>query len=168
VIKSIRSFTEKTFDVHLMIESPERYIKEFVEAGADIITVHAEATTHLHRILQYIKSFGIKAGVSLNPGTPLSVLDYILDDIDMVLIMTVNPGFGGQSFIPAMYEKIKALSTMKDMHNKTFDIQVDGGIGLDNLKRVVDAGANVIVAGSAIFNAEDLEVQIENFKSINL
>jgi ribulose-phosphate 3-epimerase len=168
VIKSIRSFTEKTFDVHLMIESPERYIKEFVEAGADIITVHAEATTHLHRILQYIKSFGIKAGVSLNPGTPLSVLDYILDDIDMVLIMTVNPGFGGQSFIPAMYEKIKAVSTMKDMHNKTFDIQVDGGIGLDNLKRVVDAGANVIVAGSAIFNAEDLEVQIENFKSINL
>jgi ribulose-phosphate 3-epimerase len=168
VIKSIRSFTEKTFDVHLMIESPERYIKEFVAAGADIITVHAEATTHLHRILQYIKSFGIKAGVSLNPGTPLSVLDYILDDIDMVLIMTVNPGFGGQSFIPAMYEKIKAVSTMKDMHNKTFDIQVDGGIGLDNLKRVVDAGANVIVAGSAIFNAEDLEVQIENFKSINL
>jgi ribulose-phosphate 3-epimerase len=168
VIKSIRSFTEKTFDVHLMIESPERYIKEFVEAGADIITVHAEATTHLHRILQYIKSFGIKTGVSLNPGTPLSVLDYILDDIDMVLIMTVNPGFGGQSFIPAMYEKIKALSTIKDMHNKTFDIQVDGGIGLDNLKRVVDAGANVIVAGSAIFKAKDLELQIENFKSINL
>jgi ribulose-phosphate 3-epimerase len=168
VIKSIRSFTKKTFDVHLMIESPERYIKEFVEAGADIITVHAEATTHLHRILQYIKSFGIKTGVSLNPGTPLSVLDYILDDIDMVLIMTVNPGFGGQSFIPAMYKKIKALSTMKDMHNKTFDIQVDGGVGLDNLKMVVDAGANVIVAGSAIFNAEDVEAQIENFKSINL
>ena len=168
VIKAIRSYSKKPFDVHLMIQNPERYIDEFVNAGADIITIHAEATTHLHRAIQYIKSFGVKVGVSLNPSTPLDVLEYILDEIDMVLIMTVNPGFGGQSFIPSMYTKIEQLSKIREEKNQTFDIQVDGGISLDNLKRVVDAGANVIVAGSAIFSAKNLEQQIESFKSINL
>ncbi len=168
IIKSVRKYTEKVFDVHLMIDQPERYISEFVDAGADIITVHAESTTHLHRTIQYIKSFGVKAGVSLNPASPLNLLDYVIDDVDMVLIMTVNPGFGGQTFIPSMYDKIKKIAKIREEHKKTFDIQVDGGVGLDNLKKVVDAGANVIVAGSAIFNADNLELQIENFKSINL
>ncbi len=168
IIKSVRKYTKKVFDVHLMIDQPERYISEFVDAGADIITVHAESTTHLHRTIQYIKSFGVKAGVSLNPASPLNLLDYVIDDVDMVLIMTVNPGFGGQTFIPSMYDKIKKIAKIREEHKKTFDIQVDGGVGLDNLKKVVDAGANVIVAGSAIFNADNLELQIENFKSINL
>ncbi len=168
IIKSVRKYTKKVFDVHLMIDQPERYISEFVDAGADIITVHAESTTHLHRTIQYIKSFGVKAGVSLNPASPLNLLDYVIDDVDMVLIMTVNPGFGGQTFIPSMYDKIKKIAKTREEHKKTFDIQVDGGVGLDNLKKVVDAGANVIVAGSAIFNADNLELQIENFKSINL
>lgn len=166
VIQGIRSYTEKCFDVHLMIQKPERYIQNFVDAGADMITVHVESTTHLHRTIQQIKSYGVQAGVALNPATPLEVLNYVLEDVDMVLIMTVNPGFGGQVFIPAMYEKIKELAALKQKSGYNFDIQVDGGIDLKNLSKVVNAGATIVVAGSAIFNSSSVEQQIKAFKSI--
>ncbi|MBN2220862.1 MAG: ribulose-phosphate 3-epimerase, partial [Vallitaleaceae bacterium] len=164
VIQAIRKYTKKFFDVHLMIEKPERYIKEFVDAGADLINVHQEATTHLHRTLQLIKSYGIKAGVTLNPATPIATLEHVLSEVDMVLLMTVNPGFGGQSFIPSMYKKIAQLKKLRDEKGYSFDIQVDGGVGLDNVKQVVEAGANVIVAGSAIFGAEDVAKRIAEFR----
>lgn len=152
VISAVRKCTEKVFDVHLMIEKPERYLEDFKKAGADIITIHAEATQHLQRTLQKIRELGLKAGISLNPSTPLDILKYLLDDVDMVLLMSVNPGFGGQKFIPAIYEKIADLKNM--IGDRNIDIEVDGGISSDNIEKVVKAGANVIVAGSAIFNAE--------------
>ena len=151
VIKSIRSCTDRIFDVHLMIEEPARYINEFAEAGADIITVHAEACKHLDRTVEMIKEKELIAGVALNPSTPLSAIEYVLPKVDMVLIMTVNPGFGGQSFIESMLEKIKELKQLIDDKNLNVDIQVDGGIKPDNIHKVVEAGANIIVAGSAIF-----------------
>ncbi len=148
VIKSIRNCSDKVFDVHLMIEKPERYIKNFVDAGADIIVVHAEACTHLHRVIQEIKSYGIKAGVSLNPHTPVDVIKHILPELDMVLIMSVNPGFGGQSFIPFSLDKIREIRAL----SATVDIQVDGGIVEETGKMCVEAGATVLVAGSYVFN----------------
>lgn len=148
VIKSIRNCSDKVFDVHLMIEKPERYIKNFVDAGADIIVVHAEACTHLHRVIQEIKSYGIKAGVSLNPHTPVNVIKHILPELDMVLIMSVNPGFGGQSFIPFSLDKIREVRAL----SATVDIQVDGGIVEETGKMCVEAGATVLVAGSYVFN----------------
>lgn len=148
VIKSIRNCSDKVFDVHLMIEKPERYIKNFVDAGADIIVVHAEACTHLHRVIQEIKSYGIKAGVSLNPHTPVDVIKHILPELDMVLIMSVNPGFGGQSFIPFSLDKIREVRAL----SSTVDIQVDGGIVEETGKMCVEAGATVLVAGSYVFN----------------
>lgn len=148
VIKSIRNCSDKVFDVHLMIEKPERYIKNFVDAGADIIVVHAEACTHLHRVIQEIKSYGIKAGVSLNPHTPVDVIKHILPELDMVLIMSVNPGFGGQSFIPFSLDKIREVRSL----SSTVDIQVDGGIVEETGKMCVEAGATVLVAGSYVFN----------------
>ena len=148
VIKSIRNCSDKVFDVHLMIERPERYIKNFVDAGADIIVVHAEACTHLHRVIQEIKSYGIKAGVSLNPHTPVDVIKHILPELDMVLIMSVNPGFGGQSFIPFSLDKIREVRAL----SATVDIQVDGGIVEETGKMCVEAGATVLVAGSYVFN----------------
>lgn len=148
VIKSIRNCSDKVFDVHLMIEKPERYIKNFVDAGADIIVVHAEACTHLHRVIQEIKSNGIKAGVSLNPHTPVDVIKHILPELDMVLIMSVNPGFGGQSFIPFSLDKIREVRAL----SATVDIQVDGGIVEETGKMCVEAGATVLVAGSYVFN----------------
>lgn len=148
VIKSIRNCSDKVFDVHLMIEKPERYIKNFVDAGADIIVVHAEACTHLHRVIQEIKSYGIKAGVSLNPHTPVDVIKHILPELDMVLIMSVNPGFGGQSFIPFSLDKIREVRAL----SATVDIQVDGGIVEETGKMCVEAGATVLVAGSYVFN----------------
>ena len=148
VIKCIRKCTELVFDVHLMIDKPERYIEDFVKAGADIVVVHAESTIHLHRVIQQIKSFGVKAGVSLNPSTPEEVLKYIINDIDMVLVMSVNPGFGGQKFIPAVVEKIKAIKKMR----ADIDIEVDGGITDETIKVCVDAGANIFVAGSYVFS----------------
>lgn len=154
VIRSIRPVTSLPFDVHLMVEEPSRYIEEFVACGADSITVHAEACKHLHRTVQQIKSCGVKAAVSLNPATPLSALDYVLEDLDMVLLMTVNPGFGGQTYIEGMTEKIRALRGLADQKNPSLDIQVDGGIKLSNVKTVLDAGANVIVAGSSVFGKE--------------
>ena len=155
VIKSLRKETEALFDVHLMIEEPGRYIDDFAEAGADLITLHAEATKHLHRAIQQVKAKGLKVGVALNPATPLSALDYVLEELDMVLIMTVNPGYGGQSFIPAVLDKIADLRKMIIQTGRDIDIEVDGGVSTDNCKTIINAGANVLVAGSAVFNADD-------------
>ena len=154
VIKTIRKCTERMFDVHLMIDEPVRYIDDFATAGADIITVHAEACKHLDRTIHAIKDRGVLAGVALNPATPLSVLDYILPECDMVLLMSVNPGFGGQKFIPESLDKIREVRAMLNEKNLDTDIQVDGGIYVENVREVLDAGANVIVAGSAVFRGD--------------
>jgi ribulose-phosphate 3-epimerase len=157
VIGSLRSCTDRIFDVHMMVEEPGRYINDFKEAGADLICVHAEACTHLDRTINQIKEAGLKAGVALNPATPLSVLDFILTEVDMVLIMTVNPGFGGQKFIPYTLDKVKALRRICKERNLETDIQVDGGVTCENVRELIEAGANVFVAGSAVFkgNAAD-------------
>ena len=163
VIESIRKNSNLFFDVHLMIEEPDRYVETFAKLGADSITVHAEACTHLHRTIHHIKELGLKCCVALNPATPLSVLDYVLQDLDMVLIMTVNPGFGGQAFIPEMYEKIRQLREwIQDKKLKT-DIQIDGGVCFENVQAVLDAGANVLVAGSCVFkgNIEENVVALQ-------
>jgi len=162
VIKSLRAKSNLFFDVHMMVTEPVRYVDAMVDAGADMITVHVEACKHLHRTIQAIKAKGIKAGVVLNPGTSLSVLDYILEDVDMVLLMTVNPGFGGQKYIPTMTAKIKALKEMIDARGLNVDIEVDGGATPDNVKMLLEAGANVIVAGSAVFGG-DITAQVEKF-----
>lgn len=162
VIKSIRSTSKKVFDVHLMVSNPERYIDDFIEAGADLITIHAEACKHIDRTLYYIKQKGVKAGIALNPATSLSTLDYVLDLADMILIMTVNPGFGGQKFIDGMLDKVRDLRELLNEKGLNTDIQVDGGITLSNVNHVIDAGANVIVAGSAIFKG-DIEENTKSF-----
>ena len=165
VIKSIRSCTDRIFDVHLMIEEPARYINEFAEAGADIITVHAEACKHLDRTVEMIKEKGLIAGVALNPSTPLSAIEYVLPKVDMVLIMTVNPGFGGQQFIPYTLQKIKDLKDMLKKTGNKADIEVDGGIKTDNVRQVLEAGANIIVAGSAVFSG-DIGKNVNDFLEI--
>ncbi|MCI8668350.1 MAG: ribulose-phosphate 3-epimerase [Lachnospiraceae bacterium] len=165
VIQSIRKTTNQCFDVHLMIDEPVRYIEDFAAAGADMITVHAEACRHLDRTVHAVLESGCKAGVVLNPSTSLHALDYILSDVDMVLLMSVNPGFGGQSYIPQITEKISALRRMIDERNLPVDIEVDGGIKTDNLKMVLEAGANVIVAGSAIFSG-NISENVKAFKRI--
>lgn len=159
VIKAIRNKTNLVFDVHLMIDKPERYIEDFAKAGADIIVVHAESTIHLHRVIQQIKATGKKAGVSLNPATPVDVLKYIIDDLDMVLVMSVNPGFGGQKFIESSVQKIKDVRAL----SKTVDIQVDGGITDETIGRCIEAGANVFVAGSYVFSG-DYKERIDSLK----
>lgn len=159
VIKAIRDKTNLTFDVHLMIDKPERYIEEFAKAGADIIVVHAESTIHLHRVIQQIKSFGKKVGVSLNPATPIDILKYIINDLDMVLVMSVNPGFGGQKFIESTLQKIKDVRALSE----TIDIQVDGGITDKTIGKCIKAGANIFVAGSYVFSGNYKE-RIENLK----
>lgn len=164
VIKNIRKFTNIPFDVHLMIDKPERYIKDFVDAGADIITVHQEATTHLHRTIEMIKSFGVKAGVALNPATPLETLEYVLDYVDLVLIMTVNPGFGGQKFIDSTRRKIKKIKRMVTERDLNVLIEADGGIKLDNFREIVDCGLDIIVVGSGIFEADDIVERVRMFK----
>lgn len=166
IISKIRKTTNLTFDVHLMIDRPERFLKDFAKAGSDIITVHAEATTHLHRTIQEIKALGIKAGVSLNPATPLDVLKYVLDDLDLVLIMSVNPGFGGQSYINTMYDKISDLRKMIDNTGKHILLEVDGGVKLDNAVSIAEAGADILVVGSDIFGAEDVTVRTREFKEL--
>jgi ribulose-phosphate 3-epimerase len=158
IIEAIRPVTKKIFDVHLMIAPVDRYLEAFAKAGADIITVHAEAGPHLDRSLQLIKSMGKKAGVSLNPATPVSVLNHVLDRLDLILVMTVNPGFGGQAFIPAMLDKIAQVREM--VRGRNIDIEVDGGITRANARDVARAGANVLVAGSAIFKAKDYGSEI--------
>ncbi|MEA2040951.1 MAG: ribulose-phosphate 3-epimerase [Bacteroidota bacterium] len=156
VMKDVKRVTKLPLDVHLMIEHPEQYIDAFADAGADYLTVHAEATSHLHRAVQQIKSKGIKAGVSLNPHTPLSVLENILSDIDLILIMSVNPGFGGQSFIPNTLKKLEKLNRMLSEHDaRHIEIEVDGGVKLDNIKQVSDAGCDIFVSGSGIFKAQN-------------
>jgi len=162
VIASIRKNSKLIFDVHLMVQEPIRYLKAFKEAGADIITVHAEACTHLHRTVSKIKELGLKAGVSLNPATPLDVLEYVLEDLDMVLIMSVNPGYGGQSFIPSTLQKIKDLKTMAHKSGAIIDIEVDGGITIANVDYVLEAGANVIVSGTSVF-VGDINQNIVDF-----
>ena len=155
VIRSIRPCTDRIFDVHLMIEEPGRYIEDFV--GADIITVHAEACKHLDRTIASIKERGILAGVALNPATPLQTVEYVLEKVDMVLIMTVNPGFGGQKFIPYTLQKVRDLKKMIDARGLKTDIEVDGGVNLFNVEEILSAGANIIVAGSAVFNGDVAE-----------
>ena len=163
VIASIRKNTKLVFDVHLMIEEPIRYLEAFKEAGADIVTVHAEACTHLHRTVTRIKELGMKAGISLNPASPLYDLEYILQDLDMVLIMTVNPGFGGQTLIPGILRKITELKKMADSRGVKLDIEVDGGITLENVAAVLEAGANVIVSGTSVFRG-DIKANVAGFK----
>ena len=159
VISSIRKNSNLVFDVHLMVENPDRFIKDMVDAGADVITVHAEATKHLNRTIQLIKSYGKKVGVALNPSTPLDVIKYDLKDIDIVLIMTVNPGFGGQAFIEGMLQKIRDLRSI----DPNIDIQVDGGINNKTSKLVKEAGANILVAGSYLFKG-DYKQKIESLR----
>ncbi|CEN26403.1 ribulose-phosphate 3-epimerase [Paraclostridium sordellii] len=164
IVKSLRNDVNMVFDAHLMIENPDNYIKDFADAGCDIIVVHEETCTHLHRTIQNIKSHNVKAGVALNPATPIENIKYVLKDVDMVLIMTVNPGFGGQSFIDGMIDKIKELKLLIDEQGLEVDIQVDGGIKPSNVDKVVKAGANVIVAGSAIFNSDDIDATVKEFR----
>lgn len=165
VMKSIRKQSKCVFDVHLMIEEPVRYLQDFKEAGADLITVHAEACKHLDRTVNAVKELGCKVGVALNPSTSLHVLDYILDSLDMVLIMSVNPGFGGQSFLPYSLQKIRDVKNMIEERGLSMDIQVDGGVKLTNAKEIIDAGANVLVAGSAVFGEHTAE-NVRAFKEI--
>jgi len=164
VVEAVRKITDLPLDVHLMIEHPDRYVPDFARAGADIIVVHAEAAVHLHRSVQLIKSLGKKAGVSLNPATPLSALEYVLDELDLVLLMTVNPGFGGQSFIEACLPKIHALRAMLDRRGCEAELEVDGGVKIDNIDRISHAGADVFVAGSAVFGSSDYVATIKELK----
>jgi ribulose-phosphate 3-epimerase len=161
VMKSLLGKTKLPFDVHLMIENPDQYLEDFATENTEIITVHAEACKHLHRTVQHIKSLGIRAGVSINPATPVSVLDAIIEDIDLVLIMSVNPGFGGQKFIPSAMEKIKALKELKERRNPKLEIEIDGGITAENIKSVTDAGVELVVAGSSVFGAPDIEKRVK-------
>lgn len=157
VVKALRPHSKMVFDVHLMIDEPIRYLSDFAKAGADIIVIHQEATKHLHRTIMAVKEMGLKVGVSLNPATPIATLEYVLHELDMVLLMSVNPGFGGQSFIESSIEKIEALKQMIERKNLSTEIQVDGGITQDNVHRVAKAGANIFVAGSAIFGKENIQ-----------
>lgn len=165
VMKSIRNLSKCVFDVHLMIEAPDRYLPDFKDAGADLITVHAEACTHLDRTVTAIREMGLKAGVALNPATPLDVVEYVLDKIDMVLIMSVNPGFGGQSFLPYSLDKIRKLKQLIEERGLSVDIQVDGGVKLTNAKEILEAGANILVAGTAVF-AGNAKENVKEFKKI--
>ena len=164
IVEAVRRVTTLPLDVHLMIAEPDRYIDSFAKAGADIIVVHAEATNHLHRTVQLIKSLGKRAGVSLNPATPLQVLDYVLEDLDLVLLMTVNPGFGGQSIIEGCIPKIQALRAIMDRRGSEAELEVDGGVKTDNIARIAHAGADVFVAGSAVFNSPDYGATISELK----
>lgn len=164
IIKSIRKLSNLTFDVHLMIDTPSRYIKDFADAGADIITVHYESEVHLDRAIDYIKSLGMKAGVALNPGTEVSLIKNLISKVDMVLIMSVNPGFGGQSFISYSLDKIREVKKLADEFNKELLIEVDGGVDKNNIKEVLNAGASVIVAGSAVFKNNEIEKNIKALK----
>jgi len=166
VMKSLNNCTGLMYDVHLMIENPDAYIEEFAGEKTEYITVHQEACVHLHRTVQHIKNLGIKAGVSVNPATPLCLLEEILEDVDLVLIMSVNPGFGGQKFIESSLEKIEKLSEMRKNRGLKFLIEVDGGVNLENAPLLCKAGADILVAGSAVFGADDVKKRTEEFKSL--
>ncbi|HLB05691.1 MAG TPA: ribulose-phosphate 3-epimerase [Thermodesulfobacteriota bacterium] len=166
VVAAIRKVTKLPLDVHLMIETPDKYIADFAKAGSDIITVHAEACVHLHRTVGFIKEQGVRAGVSLNPSTPLSLLDHILGDVDLVLLMTVNPGFGGQKFIKTMLPKIAEMRSILDNRGLNVELMVDGGVTLENIAEISKAGADAFVAGSAVFGSQDYKKTIEDMKRI--
>ncbi|HBY90273.1 MAG: ribulose-phosphate 3-epimerase [Ruoffia tabacinasalis] len=165
VMKFIRPLTDKTFDCHLMIEEPERYIELVAESGADIISVHVEATKHIHRVIQQIKQTGTKAGVVINPGTPVGAIEAVLADVDLVLAMTVNPGFGGQTFIPSSLNKIKQLKALREENNYNYEIEVDGGINEETSKKCLEAGADVLVAGSYIFSHNNRKEAIDSLRN---
>lgn len=168
IVEAIKPVTNLPLDVHLMIENPDYYIPSFAEKGASIITVHQEACPHLHRTIQLIKDMNVKAGVVINPATPIEMIKEILSYADLVLIMTVNPGFGGQSFIHEMIPKIKAIAKLRDQYNYNYEIEIDGGVNVETAKLCTDAGADVLVAGSAIFNENDRKKAIEDLrKAIN-
>jgi len=164
VVEACRKVTKLPLDVHLMIENPERYVADFAKAGADYLVVHAETGYHLHRLVQSIKELKVKAGVSLNPATPLEALDYVLGDLDLVLIMSVNPGFGGQAFIPSALDKIRRLRRTLDERNLSVEIEVDGGVKPANGAEIASAGADILVAGSAVFGARDYAAAIKGIR----
>ena len=164
IVKCLRPHTELPFDVHLMIENPDQYIKDFKEAGADIITVHVEACRHLHRTLQLIKQYVMQCGVVLNPHTPLEMIKHVLQEVDWILIMSVNPGFGGQTFIPDSLNKIATLNQWRQEQNLSYVIEVDGGVNEETARLCEEAGADVVVAGSAVFNAVDRQLAIQKIK----
>ncbi len=164
IVEAIRPITKLPLDVHLMIENPDQYIEVFANAGADYLTVHVEACKHLHRTIHYIKSFGVKAGVVLNPATPVQTIEHVIDDIDMVLLMTVNPGFGGQKFIEQVLPKIRQVKELVDKKGLSVEIEVDGGVNEETARKCVEAGANVLVAGSAIYNERDRKKAIEKIR----
>lgn len=165
IVESLRPVTDLPLDVHLMIENPELYIEDFVKAGANIISIHVEACRHLHRTIQQIKSLGAQAGVVLNPATPIGTIEHILSEVDLVLLMTVNPGFGGQSFIPSVVPKIEQLSSLIKEQQLQVEIEVDGGVNRETAQSCIEAGANVLVAGSAIFNEADRRQAIEQIRA---
>lgn len=166
VIQSIRKSSNLIFDVHLMIVEPERYVEAFYKAGADIINFHVEATKNPALVLSKIKSLGVKAGITIKPNTPVSDIVPYLEDVDMVLIMTVEPGFGGQKFMPEKMKKVEELVKIREQKNLSFDIEIDGGVNKDNIREILDAGVNVVVAGSAVFGAENVEKSTKEFLSI--
>jgi ribulose-phosphate 3-epimerase len=164
VVRSIRKVTSLIFDVHLMIETPDKYIEDFSDAGADIINVHYEASTHLDRTIQKIRECGKKAGVTINPATPVCVIEPVLEYVDLILVMSVNPGFGGQEFIPGTLKKVKELARLRKENGYTYEIEIDGGIDEDNAAQVIEAGVDVIVSGTAIFASKDRKRTIERLK----
>ncbi|MDB2092153.1 ribulose-phosphate 3-epimerase [Clostridium paraputrificum] len=164
VVKALRDKSDKVFDVHLMVENPTRFIDDFVEAGSDLITIHYESEVHIDRAIQYVKSKGVKVGLALNPGTPICLIKDLIPQLDMVLIMSVNPGFGGQKFIDYSLEKIREVNEFKKKYNNDLMIQVDGGVGANNIKEIVEAGATVVVAGSAVFKDNKIEENIKLLK----
>ncbi len=166
VMKSLNGWNTSPYDVHLMIENPDQYIADFVTDKTEYIVVHQEACRHLHRTIQNIKSHGVKAGVSLNPATPVSTLDCILEELDLVLVMSVNPGFGGQKFIPQTLEKIKELDRIRKEKGYAYKIEIDGGVSLDNVEMIRDAGCDIFVAGSAVFGADDIGKRVEDFNKL--
>ncbi|MGG0411967.1 ribulose-phosphate 3-epimerase [Peribacillus simplex] len=167
IVEAIRPVTNLPLDVHLMIENPDQYIGAFAQAGADILSVHVEACHHLHRTIQHIKSEGMKAGVVLNPHTPVSMIEHVIEDVDLVLFMTVNPGFGGQSFLHSVLPKIKQIAAIVEKRKMNVEIEVDGGVNLETAKLCIEAGANVLVAGSAIYNQKDRSQAIANIRNEN-
>jgi len=168
IISHMKTVCNKTMDVHLMIENPEIYISEFRDAGADIISIHAEATNHLHRLIYQIKETGAQAGVALNPHSPIECIKNVLEDLDLVVLMSVNPGFGGQKFIYNTLQKIRTLHSLKTVHNLSFKIEIDGGVGLQNAEKILKAGADILVAGSSVFKSKDPIQTIAKLKALNI
>ncbi|MDD7320234.1 MAG: ribulose-phosphate 3-epimerase [Firmicutes bacterium] len=166
VMKSLCGKTQMPFDVHLMIENPDQYIGDFVTDQTEYITVHQEACPHINRTLQHIRSLDVKPGVAINPGTPVSALDYVLEDADLILVMSVNPGFGGQKFIPSALRKAQELKVLREKRGLNFRIEIDGGINVTNAKSVIDAGVEILVAGSSVFKADDVPTRVKEFLEI--